>query len=124
MGMNFHKLLKRNSAVLSGKSLPSSPSSSRTSSAASTPLSEFPESDFLSDRSSLSSDIQFPPQLDPIRSLAIAEAVSVALKLRFPGLDDFDDAFTRIAGGIPPELHLPSYKEYYGTARLAYMLNG
>ncbi|KAF5364641.1 hypothetical protein D9758_005639 [Tetrapyrgos nigripes] len=121
MGINFHKLLKRNAAVLSGKSLPSSLSSSRTSSAASTPISEFPESP--SHRSSLSSsDFPFPPQLDPVRSLAIAEAVSVALKLRFPGLDDFDDVFTRIAGGVPPELHLPSYKEYYAWASSHHVL--
>ncbi|THU90460.1 AB-hydrolase YheT, partial [Dendrothele bispora CBS 962.96] len=80
MGMSFYKLLKRNAAVLSGKTVVSPP------------------------------------------SLAIAEAVSTTLKLRFPGLDDFDDAFTRIAGGVPQDLNFSSYQEYYAWASSHHVL--
>ncbi|THU83650.1 hypothetical protein K435DRAFT_733862 [Dendrothele bispora CBS 962.96] len=131
MGMNFHKLLKRNAGVLSGKTVVSPPpslSSSRRSSTASTPSIEYPHSDFSSDRSSVSSlsssdsEYQLLSHMDPVRSLAITEAVTAALKLRFPGLDDFDDAFTRIAGGVPHDVPLPSYKEYYAWASSHHVL--
>jgi len=128
MGMNFHKLLKRHEAVLSGKVI-ASPPSSRASSATSSPTSEFSRSPFSSKRSSLSSqssdsDYRLPRHLDPVHGLAVAEAVSAALSLRFPGLDDFDDTFTRIAGGVPQDVPLPSYKEYYGTSSVCLSLYG
>ncbi|THV00431.1 AB-hydrolase YheT [Dendrothele bispora CBS 962.96] len=81
MGISFYKLLKRNAAVLSGKTVVSPPS-----------------------------------------FLVIAEAVSTTLKLRFPGLDDFDDAFTRIAGGVPQDLNFSSYQEYYAWASSHHVL--
>lgn len=44
----------------------------------------------------------------------VAEAARAALTLKNPTLDEFDEAFTRIAGGPAPRWPFPNVDAYYG----------
>jgi hypothetical protein len=43
----------------------------------------------------------------------VAQAAAKTITLKNPTLDEFDDAFTRVAGGPPPVFPFPSSREYY-----------
>lgn len=43
----------------------------------------------------------------------VAQAAAKAITLKNPTLEEFDNAFTRVAGGPPPVFPFPSSREYY-----------
>lgn len=52
----------------------------------------------------------------------VTRAVAATLSLKSPTIEQFDDTFTRIAGGSPPASPLSSSKEYYEWASSHYVL--
>ncbi|KXN82096.1 hypothetical protein AN958_03254 [Leucoagaricus sp. SymC.cos] len=52
----------------------------------------------------------------------VAKATTKAVSLKNPTLEEFDSAFTSIAGGPPPVFPFPSVEEYYRCMSSHYML--
>ncbi|THU85085.1 hypothetical protein K435DRAFT_686298 [Dendrothele bispora CBS 962.96] len=63
-----------------------------------------------------------PVKPNPTQDTLVLSALTKALSLHSPTLEQFDDTFTSKAGGAPPILPFPSSKEYYTWASSHYVL--